>query len=110
MESEAGSGLSASLSAGLSGRRESGDSASAGSERSATNQTTRGTDKSEETSDRVVVSGSSGDIQSSGTYSQSSEYGDHSHSRTSTDGSDWRVGEAEERRAAAAAIARSAAG
>ena len=102
MESEAGSGLSASLSAGLSGRRESGDSASAGSERSATNQTTRGTDKSEETSDRVVVSGSSGDIQSSGTYSQSSEYGDHSHSRTSTDGSDWRVGEAEERRAAAA--------
>lgn len=102
MESEAGSGLSASLSAGLSGRRESGDSASAGSERSATNQTTRGTDKSEETSDRVVVSGSSGDIQSSGTYSQSSEYVDHSHSRTSTDGSDWRVGEAEERRAAAA--------
>lgn len=102
MESEAGSGLSASLSGGLSGRRESGDSASAGSERSATNQTTRGTDKSEETSDRVVVSGSSGDIQSSGTYSQSSEYGDHSHSRTSTDGSDWRVGEAEERRAAAA--------
>ena len=102
MESEAGSGLSASLSGGLSGRRESGDSASAGSERSAINQTTRGTDKSEETSDRVVVSGSSGDIQSSGTFSQSSEYGDHSHSRTSTDGSDWRVGEAEERRAAAA--------
>jgi conjugal transfer mating pair stabilization protein TraG len=102
LESEAGSGVSASLSGSLSGRRESGDSASAGSERSATNQTTRGTDKSDETSDRVVVSGSSGDIQSSGTYSQSSDYTDHSRSHTSTDGSDWRVAEAEERRAAAA--------
>jgi conjugal transfer mating pair stabilization protein TraG len=102
LESEAGSGVSASLSGSLSGRRESGDDARAGTERSATNQTTRGTDKSEETSDRVVVSGSSGDIQSSGTYSQSSEYGDHSHSRTNTDGNDWRVAEAEERRAAAA--------
>jgi conjugal transfer mating pair stabilization protein TraG len=50
----------------------------------------------------MVVSGSSGDIQSSGTYSQSSDYTDHSRSRTSTDGSDWRIGEAEERRAAAA--------
>ena len=102
LESEVGSGVSASLSGSLSGRRESGDNASAGTERSATNQTTRGTDKSEETSDRVVVSGSSGDIQSSGTYSQSSEYGDHSHSRTNTDGNDWRVAEAVERRAAAA--------
>jgi hypothetical protein len=50
----------------------------------------------------VVVSGSSGDIQSSGTYSQSSDYTDHSRSHTSTDGNDWRVAEAEERRAAAA--------
>jgi conjugal transfer mating pair stabilization protein TraG len=102
LESEVGSGVSASLSGSLSGRRESGDSASAGSERSATNQTTRGTDKSDETSDRVVVSGSSGDIQSAGTYSQSSDYTDHSRSHTSTDGNDWRVAEAEERRAAAA--------
>ncbi|MDF8335620.1 conjugal transfer protein TraG N-terminal domain-containing protein [Novosphingobium cyanobacteriorum] len=102
LESEVGSGVSASLSGSLSGRRESGDRASAGSERSATNQTTRGTDKSDETSDRVVVSGSSGDIQSSGTYSQSSDYTDHSRSHTSTDGNDWRVAEAEERRAAAA--------
>ncbi len=102
LESEVGSGVSASLSGSLSGRRESGDSANAGSERSATNQTTRGTDKSDETSDRMVVSGSSGDIQSSGTYSQSSDYTDHSRSHTSTDGSDWRIGEAEERRAAAA--------
>lgn len=102
LESEVGSGVSASLSGSLSSRRESGDNASAGSERSATNQTTRGTDKSDETSDRMVVSGSSGDIQSSGTYSQSSDYTDHSRSRTSTDGSDWRIGEAEERRAAAA--------
>ncbi|PKB13531.1 conjugal transfer mating pair stabilization protein TraG [Novosphingobium kunmingense] len=102
LESEVGSGVSASLSGSLSGRRESGDSANAGSERSATNQTTRGTDKSDETSDRMVVSGSIGDIQSSGTYSQSSDYTDHSRSHTSTDGSDWRVAEAEERRAAAA--------
>jgi conjugal transfer mating pair stabilization protein TraG len=102
LESEVGSGVSASLSGSLSGRRESGDSANAGSERSATNQTTRGTDKSDETSNRMVVSGSSGDIQSSGTYSQSSDYTDHSRSHTSTDGSDWRVAEAEERRAAAA--------
>ena len=50
----------------------------------------------------MVVSGSSGDIQSSGTYSQSSDYTDHSRSHTSTDGNDWRVAEAEERRAAAA--------
>jgi conjugal transfer mating pair stabilization protein TraG len=102
LESEVGSGVSASLSGSLSGRRESGDTASAGTERSATNQTTRGTDKSDETSDRVVVSGSSGDIQSSGTYSQSSDYTDHSRSHTSTDGNDWRVAEAQERRAAAA--------
>lgn len=102
LESEAGSGVSASLSGGFSGRRESGDGATAGTERSATNQTTRGTDKSDETSNRVVVSGSSGDVQSSGTYNQSSDYADHSRSRTSTDGTDWRTSEAEERRAAAA--------
>ncbi len=98
----AGSGLSATIQGSIFGRKEIGDDARAGTERSATNQTTRGTDKSEETSDRVVVSGSSGDIESSGTYSQSSEYGDHSHSRTNTDGNDWRVAEAEDRRAAAA--------
>jgi conjugal transfer mating pair stabilization protein TraG len=97
-----GTGLSGSLSVNAYGRKDWGEDSRASSERSATNQTTRGTDKSEETSDRVVVSGSSGDIQSSGTYSQSSEYGDHSHSRTNTDGNDWRVAEAEERRAAAA--------
>jgi conjugal transfer mating pair stabilization protein TraG len=97
-----GTGLTGSLSVNAYGRKDWGEDSRASSERSATNQTTRGTDKSEETSDRVVVSGSSGDIQSSGTYSQSSEYGDHSHSRTNTDGNDWRVAEAEERRAAAA--------
>ncbi len=98
----AGSGASATLQGSIFGRKEVGDDARAGNERSATNQTTRGTDKSDETSDRMVVSGSSGDIESSGTYSQSSDYTDHSRSRTSTDGSDWRIGEAEERRAAAA--------
>ncbi|MDE2441916.1 MAG: conjugal transfer protein TraG N-terminal domain-containing protein, partial [Betaproteobacteria bacterium] len=97
-----GTGLSGSLSVNAYGRKDWGEDSRASSERSATNQTTRGTDKSDETSDRVVVSGSSGDIQSSGTYSQSSDYTDHSLSRTSTDGSDWRIGEAEERRAAAA--------
>ncbi len=98
----AGSGASATLQGSIFGRKEWGDDARAGSERSATNQTTRGTDKSDETSNRVVVSGSSGDIESSGTYNQNSDYTDHSRSRTSTDGSDWRVAEAEERRAAAA--------
>ncbi|AYO76073.1 conjugal transfer protein TraG N-terminal domain-containing protein [Novosphingobium sp. KCTC 2891] len=98
----AGSGASATLQGSIFGRKEVGDDARAGTERSATNQTTRGTDKSDETSDRMVVSGSSGDIQSSGTYSQSSDYTDHSRSHTTTDGSDWRVAEAEERRAAAA--------
>lgn len=98
----AGSGASATLQGSIFGRKEVGDDARAGTERSATNQTTRGTDKSDETSDRMVVSGSSGDIESSGTYSQSSDYTDHSRSRTSSDGSDWRIGEAEERRAAAA--------
>lgn len=98
----AGSGASATLQGSIFGRKEVGDDARAGTERSATNQTTRGTDKSDETSDRVVVSGSSGDIQSSGTYSQSSDYTDHSRSNTTTDGNDWRVAEAEERRAAAA--------
>jgi conjugal transfer mating pair stabilization protein TraG len=98
----AGSGASATLQGSIFGRKEVGDDARAGTERSATNQTTRGTDKSDETSDRVVVSGSSGDIQSSGTYSQSSDYTDHSRSHTTTDGNDWRVAEAEERRAAAA--------
>lgn len=98
----AGSGASATLQGSIFGRKEWGDDARAGSERSATNQTTRGTDKSDETSNRVVVSGSSGDVESSGTYNQSSDYTDHSRSRTSTDGSDWRVAEAEERRAAAA--------
>jgi conjugal transfer mating pair stabilization protein TraG len=97
-----GAGLSGSLSVNGYGKKDWGEDSRASSERSATNQITRGTDKSDETSDRVVISGSSGDIQSSGTYSQSSDYTDHSRSHTSTDGSDWRVAEAEERRAAAA--------
>jgi conjugal transfer mating pair stabilization protein TraG len=97
-----GSGVSASASAAISGRRETGDSASANTERSATNQVTRGTDKSEDVSSRVVVSGNSGDVQSSGTFSQSTDYTDASQSRTSGKGSDWRVSEADERRAAAA--------
>lgn len=98
----AGSGVSAGLGATIFGRREWGDDARTGSERSATNQTTRGTDKSEDVSSRVVVSGNSGDVQSSGTFSQNSDYTDASQSRTSSEGSDWRVSEAEERRAAAA--------
>lgn len=97
-----GSGASATLQGSIFGRKEWGDDARAGTERSATNQTTRGTDKSDETSNRTVVSGSSGDVQSSGTFSQNSDYTDHSHSRTNTEGSDWREAEAAERRAAAA--------
>jgi len=97
-----GAGLSGSLSVNGYGRKEWGEDSRASSERSSTNQTTRGTDKSDETSNRVVVSGSSGDVESSGTYNQSSDYADHSRSRTSTDGTDWRTSEAEERRAAAA--------
>ena len=97
-----GSGVSAGVGASIHGRGEWGDDARTSSERSATNQVTRGTDKSEDVSSRVVVSGSSGDVQSSGTFNQSSDYTDHSRSRTSTDGTDWRTSEAEERRAAAA--------
>ena len=102
LEGAIGSGVSASMSAALSGRKETGDKASANSERSATNQVTRGTDKSEDVGSRVVVSGNSGDVQSSGTFSQNSDYTDASQSRTTTDGTDWRIGEADERRAAAA--------
>ncbi|AKM12212.1 conjugal transfer protein TraG N-terminal domain-containing protein [Croceicoccus naphthovorans] len=102
LEGAIGSGVSASASAAISGRKETGDSASVNTERSATNQITRGTDKSEDVSSRVVVSGNSGDVQSSGTFSQSSDYTDASQSRTNSEGSDWRVSEAEERRAAAA--------
>lgn len=102
LDSAIGSGVSASASAAISGRRETGDSASTNTERSATNQVTRGTDKSEDVSSRVVVSGNSGEVQSSGTFSQSSDYTDASQSRTSSEGSDWRVSKAEERRAAAA--------
>jgi conjugal transfer mating pair stabilization protein TraG len=102
LEGAIGSGVSASMSAALSGRKETGDKASANSERSATNQVTRGTDKSEDVGSRVVVSGNSGDVQSSGTFSQNSEYTDASQSRTTTDGTDWRIAEADERRAAAA--------
>ena len=98
----AGSGVSAGLGATIFGRREWGDDARTGSERSATNQTTRGTDKSEDVSSRVVVSGNSGDVQSSGTFSQNSDYTDSSQSRTNSEGTDWRVSEADERRAAAA--------
>lgn len=98
----AGSGVSAGLGASIYGRREWGDDARTSSERSATNQVTRGTDKSEDVSSRVVVSGNSGDVRSSGTFSQSSDYTDASQSRTNSEGSDWRVSEAEERRAAAA--------
>ena len=98
----AGSGVSAGMGASIFGRREWGDDARAGSERSATNQTTRGTNKSEDTGERVVVSGNAGDVSSSGTYSQNSDYTDHSRSRTTSEGSDWRTAEAEERRAAAA--------
>lgn len=102
LEGAIGSGVSASMSAALSGRKETGDNASANSERSATNQVTRGTDKSEDVGSRVVVSGNSGDVQSSGTFSQNSDYTDASQSRTTTDGTDWRIAEADERRAAAA--------
>ena len=98
----AGGGVSAGLGATIFGRREWGDDARTGSERSATNQTTRGTDKSEDVSSRVVVSGNSGNVQSSGTFSQNSDYTDASQSRTSSEGTDWRVSEADERRAAAA--------
>ena len=102
LEGAIGSGVSASMSAALSGRKETGDKASANSERSATNQVTRGTDKSEDVGSRVVVSGNSGDVRSSGTFSQNSDYTDASQSRTTTDGTDWRIAEADERRAAAA--------
>lgn len=98
----AGSGVSAGLGASIYGRREWGNDARTNAERSATNQVTRGTDKSEDVSSRVVVSGNSGDVQSSGTFSQNSDYTDASQSRTRSEGSDWRVSEAEERRAAAA--------
>ncbi len=98
----AGSGVSAGLGTSIYGRREWGDDARTSSERSATKQVTRGTDKSEDVSSRVVVSGNSGDVQSSGTFSQSSDYTDASQSRTNSEGSDWRVSEAQERRAAAA--------
>ena len=50
----------------------------------------------------MVVSGNSGDVQSSGTFSQNSDYTDSSQSRTNSEGTDWRVSEADERRAAAA--------
>lgn len=98
----AGSGVSTGLGASIYGRREWGNDARTNAERTATNQVTRGTDKSEDVSSRVVVSGNSGDVQSSGTFSQNSDYTDASQSRTSSEGSDWRVSEAEERRAAAA--------
>lgn len=49
-----------------------------------------------------MVSGNSGDVQSSGTFSQNSEYTDASQSRTNSEGTDWRISEAEERRSAAA--------
>lgn len=97
-----GSGISANLQGSLYGRKEWGSDDRAGTERSATNQTTRGTDKSDETSNRLVVSGSSGDVQSSGTYNQRADYSDHSRSRTGSDGTDWRISEVNERRAAAA--------
>jgi conjugal transfer mating pair stabilization protein TraG len=100
----AGSGVSAGLGASIFGRTKGmgGFDARTGSERSATNQVTRGTDKSEDVGSRVVVSGNSGDVQSSGTFSQNSDYTDASQSRTTTDGTDWRIAEADERRAAAA--------
>lgn len=98
----AGSGVSAGLGASIAGRREWGDEARTSAERSATNQVTRGTNKSEDVSSRVVVSGNSGEVQSSGTFSQNSDYTDASQNRTSSAGSDWRVSEADERRAAAA--------
>jgi len=102
LEGAIGSGVSASMSAALSGRKEAGDNASANTERSATNQVTRGTDKSEDVGSRVVVSGNSGDVRSSGTFSQNSDYTDASQSRTASEGTDWRITEADERRAAAA--------
>lgn len=102
LEGAIGSGVSASASAAISGRKETGDNASVNTERSATNQVTRGTDKSEDVSSRIVVSGNSGDVRSSGTFSQTSDYSDASQSHTSSEGTDWRVSEAEERRAAAA--------
>ena len=102
VEAGKGAGLSGSLSVNGYGRKEWGEDSRASSERSSTNQVTRGTDKSEDVGSRVVISGNAGDVQSSGTYSQDSDYSDSSQSRTSNGGTDWRVAAAEERRAAAA--------
>ncbi len=96
-----GSGIGGSVSAALLGRKESGDSANANSERSATIQTTRGKDKSEETSERTSVSGSSGEVQSNGNFSQEANYSDTNRSTSKSHGTDWRRTEADERRAAA---------
>ncbi|MDP3549655.1 MAG: conjugal transfer protein TraG N-terminal domain-containing protein [Novosphingobium sp.] len=101
---QAGRGVGVSVGArgSLYGRHESGSDNRSAHERSAANQVTKGASETDETSNRSIVSGSSGETRSDGTFDQSSQYADQSRSNTTSKGSDWRTAEADERREAAA--------
>lgn len=99
-----GRGGNASIGAqgALFARSEAGRDSRTTHERSAANQMTKGSSDTDETSNRTIVSGSSNETRSDGTFDQSSKYGDRSSSRTTSNGNDWRTSESNERRETAA--------
>ncbi|MCY1669605.1 conjugal transfer protein TraG N-terminal domain-containing protein [Novosphingobium sp. SL115] len=99
-----GRGGNASIGAqgALFARSEAGHDSRTTHDRSAANQVTKGSSDTDEVSYRTIVSGSSQETRSDGTFDQSSKYGDRSSSSTTSSGNDWRTSEADERREAAA--------
>lgn len=83
-------------------RTETGNDSRSSHERSAAHQVTKGTNETDEASNRTVLSGSNSETRSDGTFDQSSQYAERSRSSTTSKGSDWRTAEADERREAAA--------
>ena len=101
-QSGTGVGVSAGARGSLYGRNESGSDNRSSHERSAANQVTKGSSETDDASNRTVVSRSSSETRSDGTFDQSSQYADRNSSSTTSSGRDWRTSESDERRQAAA--------
>lgn len=96
-----GSEASLSASASLYAGRENADIASRTSSRGLEKFTTRGTDTSQDNSGRFTLGESDSTSASSGTFARDSAYSDKSRTESNSSGSESRVSEADERRAAA---------
>jgi len=97
-----GSEASIGASAAIHASRENADVASRTSTRGLEKFTTRGTDSSEDNSGRFTLGASDSTTSSSGRFARESDYSDKSQTDSNSSGTESRVSEADERRAAAA--------